>query len=88
VAKAQIHKTDDNIVMIRINTFSFFLFFFFKIYLLWAGEMPQWLRALIACSSRGPEFNTQQPYGISQPCVMPSTDVSEDSSYSVLLYIQ
>jgi hypothetical protein len=37
-----------------------------------AGEMAQWLRALAACSSRGPEFNSQQPHGGSQPSVMGS----------------
>jgi hypothetical protein len=40
------------------------------------------------CSSRGPEFNSQQPHGGSQPSVMrsgkrvsvmPSSGVSEDS---------
>ena len=31
------------------------------------------------CSSRGPEFNTQQPYGGSQPSAMSSSGVSEDS---------
>jgi len=38
------------------------------------------------CSARGPEFNSQQPHGGSQPSVMRS-GVSEDS-YSVLLYIK
>ena len=33
------------------------------------GEMAQWLRTL-TCTSRGPEFNTQQPHGGSQPSVM------------------
>ena len=28
-----------------------------------------------ACSSRGPEFNSQQPYGGSQPSVMGSDDL-------------
>jgi hypothetical protein len=36
-----------------------------------AGEMAQWLRAT-GCSSRGPEFNSQQPPGSSQPSVMGS----------------
>jgi hypothetical protein len=40
------------------------------------------------CSSRGPEFNSQQPHGGSQPSVMgdltPSSGVSKDS-YSVLI---
>ena len=38
------------------------------------------------CSFRGPEFNSQQPHGDSQPSIMksdPSSVVSEDS-YSVL----
>jgi hypothetical protein len=35
------------------------------------GEMAQGLRAL-DCSSRGPEFNSQQPHGGSQPSVMES----------------
>ena len=35
-----------------------------------AGEMAQWLRALASCSSRGPELNSQQPHGGSQPSVM------------------
>jgi hypothetical protein len=41
------------------------------------------------CSSRGPEFNSQQPHGCSQPSVMGShsSGVSEDS-YSVLIYIK
>jgi hypothetical protein len=34
-----------------------------------AGEIAQWLRAL-DCSPRGPEFNSQQPHGGSQPSVM------------------
>jgi len=33
-----------------------------------AGEMAQRLRAP-NCSSRGPEFNSQQPHGGSQPSV-------------------
>jgi hypothetical protein len=33
-----------------------------------AGEMAQWVRAL-ECSSQGPEFNSQQPHGGSQPSV-------------------
>jgi hypothetical protein len=36
--------------------------------LLWAGEMAQWVRAP-DCSSRGPEFKSQQPHGGSQPSV-------------------
>jgi hypothetical protein len=48
------------------------------------GEMIQWLRLLAGagemaqpvkntdCSSRGPEFNSQQPHGGSQPSVMGS----------------
>jgi hypothetical protein len=42
------------------------------------------------CSSRGPEFNTQQPHGGSQPSLMRSDivfGISEDS-YSVLIYIK
>jgi hypothetical protein len=39
-------------------------------------------------SSRGPEFNSQQPHGGSQPSIkkdlMPSSGLSEDS-YSVLI---
>jgi hypothetical protein len=31
-----------------------------------AGEMAQWVRAP-DCSSEGPEFNSQQPHGGSQP---------------------
>ena len=38
----------------------------------WAGEMAQRLKAQTACSSRGPEFNSQQPHGDSQPSVMGS----------------
>ncbi|EDL75511.1 rCG23745, partial [Rattus norvegicus] len=34
--------------------------------------MAQWLRAPADCSSRGPEFNSQQPHGSSQPSVMGS----------------
>jgi hypothetical protein len=52
--------------------------------------MAQWLRALTALPD-GPEFNSQQPHGGSQPSVrgdlMPSSGVSEDS-YSVLTYNQ
>jgi hypothetical protein len=33
------------------------------------------------CSSRGPEFNSQQPHGISQPWdLMPFSGVSEESA--------
>jgi len=39
-----------------------------------AGEMAQRLRAP-DCSSRGPEFNSQQPHGGSQPSVMGSDDL-------------
>jgi hypothetical protein len=42
------------------------------------------------CSFRGPEFNSLQPHGGSQPFVMGSdaaSGVSEDS-YSVLIYIR
>jgi hypothetical protein len=38
----------------------------------WAGEMAHQLRALTDYSSRGPEFNSQQPHGGSQPSVMGS----------------
>ena len=45
----------------------------------------------IACSSRGPKFNSQQPHGGSQPSVMGSDAlfwcVSEDSD-SALIYIK
>jgi hypothetical protein len=54
---------------------------------MWAGEMAQWLRVLAGCSSRGAEFNSQQPHDGSQPSVMdlvPSSGVSEDSN-SVLV---
>jgi hypothetical protein len=33
-----------------------------------AGEMAQWVRAP-DCSSKGPEFKSQQPHGGSQPSV-------------------
>jgi len=49
--------------------------------------MAQQLR--IVCSSRGPEFNSQQPHGGSQPSVMdlkPSSGVSKDS-YSVCVCV-
>jgi hypothetical protein len=36
------------------------------------GEMAQWLRELTAFPARGPEFNSQQPHGGSQPSVMGS----------------
>jgi len=36
-----------------------------------AGEMAQWLRALTALPD-GPELNSQQPHGGSQPYVMGS----------------
>jgi hypothetical protein len=53
--------------------------------------MAQKLRG-IDCSSRCPEFNSQQPHVDSQPFVMgsdlmPSSGVSEDS-YSVLVNIK
>jgi hypothetical protein len=35
-----------------------------------AREVAQWLRALSSC--RGPEFNSQQPHGGSQPSIMGS----------------
>ena len=35
-----------------------------------AGEMVQRLRALAACSSRGPEFNSQQPHGSTQTSII------------------
>ena len=41
------------------------------------GEVSQQLRAPTACSSRGPEFNSQQIHGGSQPSVMGSSGVSE-----------
>jgi hypothetical protein len=34
--------------------------------------MAQPLRALTGCSSRGPEFSSQQPHGGSQPSIMGS----------------
>jgi hypothetical protein len=37
------------------------------------------------CSSTGPEFKSQQPYGGSQPPIMPSSGSSEDS-YRILMY--
>jgi hypothetical protein len=40
------------------------------------------------CSSRGPEFNSQQPHGGSQPSVMGSDVLLwfvSDDSYSVLI---
>jgi hypothetical protein len=37
-----------------------------------AGEMAQRVRVLTASTSRGPEFNSQQPHGGSQPPVMRS----------------
>jgi hypothetical protein len=36
--------------------------------------MAQRLRAL-GCSSRGPEFNSQEPHGVSQESVMGSDDL-------------
>jgi hypothetical protein len=36
-----------------------------------AREMAHWLRTL-DCFSRGPEFNSQQPHGGSQPSIMGS----------------
>jgi hypothetical protein len=51
--------------------------------------MAQWLRALTVLP-KGPEFNSQQPHGGSQPPqwdLMPLSGVSEDS-YSVLIYIE
>jgi hypothetical protein len=42
------------------------------------------------CSSRGPEFKSQQPHGGSQPSVMGSDALSgvSDESNSVLMYIK
>jgi hypothetical protein len=40
-----------------------------------AGEMAQSLRAFIGCSSKSPEFNSQQPNGGSQPSVMESNSL-------------
>jgi hypothetical protein len=37
----------------------------------WAGEMAQWVKAP-DCSSKGPEFKSQQPHGGSQPSIMRS----------------
>jgi hypothetical protein len=37
----------------------------------WAGEMALGVKST-DCSSRGPEFNSQQPHGGSQPSVMGS----------------
>ena len=40
------------------------------------------------CSSKGPELNSQQPHGGSQPSVMdsmPSSDMSDDSYSTVLI---
>jgi hypothetical protein len=34
----------------------------------WAGEVAQWVRAP-DCSSKDPEFNSQQPHGGSQPSI-------------------
>jgi hypothetical protein len=39
------------------------------------------------CSSRGPEFKSQQPHGGSQPSVVGSSGMSEDRD-SVLIYIK
>ena len=40
----------------------------------------------IDCSSRGPEFNSQQPHGGSQPFVMGSDALFWCVSYNVLIY--
>jgi hypothetical protein len=43
------------------------------------------------CSSRGPEFNSQQPHGGSQPSLMGSdvsSGVSEDSYSVLIIYIK
>jgi hypothetical protein len=49
--------------------------------------VAQRLRVSADCSSRGPEFNSQQPYGGSQPSVMPSSGVYGESN-SVFTYIK
>jgi hypothetical protein len=53
-----------------------------------AGEMAQQFKST-GCSSKGPDFKSQQPHGGSQPSIMRSDAlfwvVSEDS-YSVLMY--
>jgi hypothetical protein len=46
-------------------------FFPLKEFMRRAGDMAQWLRALML-SSRGLEFNSQQPHDSSQPSVMGS----------------
>jgi hypothetical protein len=45
-----------------------------KVIKMGAGEMAQWVRAP-DCSSKGPEFKSQQPHGGSQPSVMRSDSV-------------
>jgi hypothetical protein len=40
-----------------------FTIFKVKIKTMVAGEMAQWLSIPAACSSRGPEFNSQKPHG-------------------------
>jgi hypothetical protein len=46
--------------------------------------LERWLSVTTDCSSRGPEFSSQQLHGGSQPSVMPSSGVFENS-YSVLI---
>ena len=50
--------------------------------------MVHWLKSTV-CSSRGPEFSSQQPHGSSQPFAMGSdaSSVSEESN-GVLIYIK
>lgn len=45
------------------------VYFLYKEFGLWTEETAQTLRALVTLS-RGPEFNSEHPYGGSQPFVM------------------
>ena len=55
-----------------------------------AGELDGSVVKSTDCSSRGPEFNSQQPHGGSQPSVtdLMSSSGVPDNSLSVLMYTQ
>jgi hypothetical protein len=51
-----------------------------------AGEMAQWVRAP-DCSSKGPEFKSQQPHGGSQPSITRSDSLVCLKTATVYLHI-
>jgi hypothetical protein len=57
-----------------------------KMIVIGAGEMAQWVRAP-NCSSKGPEFKSQQPHGGSQPSVTKSDSLVCLKTATVYLHI-